>query len=190
MEETKINDMQQKVGYYVQVLRYLESGIEVGGVAKKSIDNVGFATQLLVNHETQDAHLCRSAVVKLDGSLFHKILIGSRPLENVHAISEITGEFTLSLVLHDEDLKESNEGDDLDKSSSWDVAKSGNSGLDGGKRSSRVVNVSRDSGTEGGVDVSENRKHGNSSVLDLNVSKTVESLLVGSIKHVQRIPSF
>lgn len=168
--------------------RYLESSIEVGGVAKKSIDDIGFASQLFMNHETQDTHLCRSTVVQLDGSLFQKLLFGSRPLE--HAISEITWEFTLTLVLHDEDLKESNESDDLDEPSSRDVTKSSNSGLDGGERSSREVNVPRNSGTEGGVDVSENSKHGNSSVLDFNVTKTVESLLIDSVKEVQGIPSF
>ena len=139
-----------------------------------------------MNHKSKNAHLSCSAVVQLDGSLLHEFFLGSGPLE--HTVSQVSWEFSSSGVLHDKDFKESNEGNDLGKSSRWDVGKSSNSSLDGGERGTGVVNVSRNAGSESGVDVSENGKHSNTSVLDFDVSKTVESFLIGVLKEVQRVP--
>mmetsp|Transcript_17466 Transcript_17466/g.35902 ORF Transcript_17466/g.35902 Transcript_17466/m.35902 type:complete len:250 (-) Transcript_17466:271-1020(-) len=164
----------------------LESGVEVGWLSAKRVEDVRLAVDLFVNHESQDSHLCGSAVVQFDGSLLEHFFLRCLPRE--HAVSEITGVFSHSSVLHDEQLEESDKGENLEKTLVGDVFDSGDAGLDGGKGGSGVVDVSGNTGTEGCVDVSENGKHGNASVLDFDVTKTVESVLVDTVEHVQRIP--
>ncbi len=164
----------------------LKSSVEVGRLTAESIDDVRFSVELFVNHKSQNSHHGGTSVVQFNGTLLQLFLGGCLPFDN--SVSEITSVFTGTSVLHDEQLKETNEGEDLDKSGVGDIFESSNSGFDGGERCSLVVNVSGDTGTEGGVDVSENGKHGNTSVLDFDVTKTIESFLVNTVQHVQRIP--
>mmetsp|Transcript_16495 Transcript_16495/g.35952 ORF Transcript_16495/g.35952 Transcript_16495/m.35952 type:complete len:227 (+) Transcript_16495:413-1093(+) len=165
---------------------YLKSGVEVGWLSAEGIDDVRLAVEFLVNHESKDSHHGCSSVIQFNGTFLHLFLGGSLPRE--HSVSEITGVFAGTVVLHDEQLEESNESENLNKSGVGNVGESGDTGFDRGKGGSGVINVSGNTGAKGCVDVTENGKHGNASVLDLDVTKTVESGLVNSVQHVQRVP--
>ena len=75
--------------------------------------------------------------------------------------------FRLTLVLHDEQFQESDEGNDLEDSSSRDVLQTSNTGLDGCKGFTLKVDVSRNSGTERCVDMSKDGHHSNACTKDL-----------------------
>ena len=74
------------------------------------------ASELFVDHEAKDAHLGGTAVVELDAALLELGLLGEGiPAEVEGAIAEVTGELGGSGdVLHDGELEEANEEDDLD----------------------------------------------------------------------------
>ena len=139
-----------------------------------------------MNHQSKDTHHCCSSVVQFYSPLLHEFFVSALPLE--HTISQITREFTFTQVFHDENLKESNESDNLEETSGGDVTESSDSRLDGSKGCSREVNISRNTSSERGVDVSKNSKHGNTSVLDLDIAEAIESFLIGTVKEVQWIP--
>merc|ERR1711935_243600 len=115
------------------------------------------------------------------------------PSEVNVSVSEITNELVSgsSDILHETNFEESNEGNELDKSRGRDGVRSdkgSNTVGEGVEAVSVEVDASRkvDSGTGG--DLAKEGKHTDASVLDLDVSKTVESLLVNiSVEKSQRI---
>ncbi len=144
-----------------------------------------------MNHKAEDSQHGGTSVVELDGTLLQLGLLREGvPSEVNFSVAEISREFTLSGdILHDEQFKESNEGDNLVNSSSGDTI-----GTDGSpsvrervEAVSGLIDGSRkvESGT--GDDVSEESQHTNTSVLDLDVSKTIESVLVSVGNQSQRI---
>ena len=149
---------------------------------------------LLVDHKAEDSELGGTSVVELDGTLGELfLLIELVPSEVDVSVTEVTNELVSGSwdILHDGDLEESDEADDLSNS----VERNGIRSLDGGdsvgvgvEGVSSVVNVSWkvDSGT--GKDVSKEGKHGNTSVLDLDVSETVETFLVSTVQKTKRVP--
>ena len=144
-----------------------------------------------MNHKAENSEHGGTSVVELDGTLLQLDLITEGvPSEVNFVVAEISREFTLSGdILHDGQFKESNEGDNLVNSGSGDTI-----GTDGSpsvrvrvEAVSGLIDGSRkvESGT--GDDVSKESQHSNTSVLDLNISKTVESGLVSVGNHSQRI---
>ena len=118
------------------------------------------ASELLVDHEAEDAHLGGAAVVELDGALLELgLLIEGIPAEVEGAVAEVTGELGGSGdVLHDSELEEADEEDDLDGGASGDGVGAGDGGPavgEGVEGITGVVEVSGkvDSGT--GDDVAE-----------------------------------
>jgi len=164
----------------------LKSGVEVGWLSAQRIDDVRLAVDLFVNHESQNSHHSSTSVVQFDGTFLQLFFLGCLPCEE--SISKVTGVFSVATVSHDKQLEETNESEKLDETGIGDICESDGSGFDGRKRGTGVVNVSRNTRSEGCVDVSENGKHTNASVFDFNVTKTVESVLVDSVQHVQRVP--
>lgn len=78
------------------------------------VDDVRLVVQDLVDDHAEDAHLRSTAVVELNRALFELgLLVEVLPLllEGVNA-RHVAGEGAL-LLLHDEDLKEADEDDDL-----------------------------------------------------------------------------
>jgi hypothetical protein len=78
-----------------------------------------------MDHEAEDAHHGGTAVVELDGALGKLgLLIKGVPAEVEGAVAEVTGEVTglgtVGGVLHDEELKEANEEEDLGQTSLGD----------------------------------------------------------------------
>ena len=84
-----------------------------------------------MDHEAKDAHHGGTAVVELDGTLGKLgLLIEGIPAEVEGAVAEIAGELGLAGdILHDKELEDANEGDDLEKALLGD----GVGAVDGGK---------------------------------------------------------
>jgi len=175
----------------------LEDGNAVGrGPNSEGIhisDNRDGSSELLVNHQSQNSHHSGAAVVKLNTSLEELFLLSERvPSEVDPSIAEVTDELVSSSlnVLHEEKLHQSNQGEDLGESLNRDGV-----GAEKGGKTVRVVfahvsgkvNLVVPVETSTGVDISEETKHGNTSVLDLDVTKSVESLLVGIIKKAKGV---
>ena len=137
-----------------------------------------------MHHKSEDSHLCGTSVVELDSTLGELLLLAEGvPAEVNVSVTEVTNELVSGSwnILHEGAFKDSDEGDDLNKSSSWDgirAEKGGNTVRVGVEGVTRVVNVSWkvDSGT--GDDLAEESKLADTAVLDLDVTEAVESLLV------------
>jgi len=148
-----------------------------------------------VDHKSKDAHHGGTAVVKLDATLDKLLLLGeSVPAEVNVAVPEVTNELSglgaIGLVLHDKELKKTNEQKDLSSSGSGDGVGSSDGSETVRERVELVsssVDGSRKVESSTGGDLSEEGKLGNTSVLDLDVSETVEPLLVGIVKESKRI---
>eukprot|EP00584_Thalassiosira_punctigera_P003093 CAMPEP_0172537436 /NCGR_PEP_ID=MMETSP1067-20121228/9028_1 /TAXON_ID=265564 ORGANISM="Thalassiosira punctigera, Strain Tpunct2005C2" /NCGR_SAMPLE_ID=MMETSP1067 /ASSEMBLY_ACC=CAM_ASM_000444 /LENGTH=122 /DNA_ID=CAMNT_0013322739 /DNA_START=87 /DNA_END=452 /DNA_ORIENTATION=+ len=78
-------------------------------------DQGELAPELLVDHESEDAHLRRASVVQLDGPLRHLgRLVEVVPSEVEEAVAEVSHELVLAGdVLHHEELQEADEEEDL-----------------------------------------------------------------------------
>ena len=158
---------------------------------------IGIVTKgnnLLVDHKSKDTEHSSTSVVQLNGTLgklglFIKVI----PSEVNVSVTEVTNVFIAGSlnVAHEAALQPSDEADDLSLSLEGDgvvTDKGGNTVGEGVEGVSGVVNVSWkvDSGT--GDDVTKEGKLSNTSVLDLDVTKTVETFL-GDIsrKHTEGI---
>jgi hypothetical protein len=150
---------------------------------------------LLVDHESEDSQLGGTSVVELDGTLGHLFFFGEGiPSEVDVSITEVTNEFVSGVgdITHDGAFEESNEGDQLDESSSGDgigARDGGDSIGEGGEGVSGVVNVSWKVDSSTGDNLSKEGKLTDTSVLDLDVTETVETVLVGSIEQSHGIPT-
>ena len=143
-------------------------------------------------HKSKNSQHGGTSIVELDSTLGKLgLLIEGIPSEVKRSITEVTGEVTrlgtVGRVLHDSKLKSSNEGDNLEKSSLGEGSYSGPTIRDGVEGSSGSVNVSWKVNSGTGDDVSEESKLGDTSVLDLNITESVETLLIGIIKKSKRI---
>ena len=147
------------------------------------------ASELLVDHKSKNSHHGGTSVVELDGTLGKLgLFIEGVPSEVKSSVAEVTRELALSgNILHYEKLKSSNEGNNLQKSSLGDGVDGGPTVGDGVEAGSRVVNVSGKLDSVTGHDLSKESKLGDTSVLELDITKTVEFLLVGIGQKSQRI---
>mmetsp|Transcript_11606 Transcript_11606/g.24202 ORF Transcript_11606/g.24202 Transcript_11606/m.24202 type:complete len:236 (-) Transcript_11606:63-770(-) len=150
------------------------------------------ATKLLMNHEAKDAHHGSTAIVQLNGTLGQLgLLIKSVPAKVKGTVAEVTRELSLSgHILHHEELKKTNEEDDLAKASLGDGIRAEDSGKAIRVRVKGVsaeVNVSGkvDAGT--GDNLAEEGKLADTAVLELDVTEAVEPLLVGISEHAEGI---
>ena len=140
--------------------------------AKKGVDDVRIVVQLLVNHKGKDTHLSSTAIVQFNTlSAFRGDVwvVGSAVV--------------LKLLLDGSEAKldSTNGKEGESKTGSWASVKGGKTVLD-------LVRTKRDTGTSSGDDVTKDGKHGDSSVLGLNFSKSLESFLVSINKNTKRVP--
>jgi hypothetical protein len=145
--------------------------------------------QLLVDHKGKDSHLGGTALVELDGTLLELgILVEGVPAKVDGVVTEVTNEFSSGDVLHDGKLQETDETDDLGNTSTTNGIDGGESVGDGLKSVARVVNGTRKTDAGLGNEVSNNGEHGNTSVLDFDVTQAVESGLVAVGNEAKGIP--
>jgi len=148
---------------------------------------------LLVDHESEDTEHGGTAVVELDGTLLKLgLFIKVIPAEVNVSVTEVSNVLVSSSwnITHEGNLQQTDEGDDLALSLEGDgirADKSGNTVGEGVEGVSSVVNVSWKVDSSTGDNLSKEGKLSNTSVLDLNVTETVESLLVGIIEHTEGI---
>jgi len=148
-----------------------------------------------VDHEAKDTHHGGTPVVQLDGTLGKLgLLIKGIPAEVKGSVTEVTHEFTdistVGLVIHDSKLKSTHEGNNLSKSSSRDGIRSVDDGPAVGRGVegvSGVINVSGKVNSVTGDNLPKEGKLSDTAVLDLDVMKMVETVLVGIVEHAQRI---
>jgi hypothetical protein len=142
-----------------------------------------------VNHKSKDSHHGGTSVVQLDGTLGKLgLLIEGIPTEVKSSVTEITNELALSGdILHDGKLEEANEGQDLKSSGNGNLEGAGPSLSNVRELGSIVRDVSRKTDTRAGGDLSKEGQLADTSVLQLDVTKTVETLLVGIIEESKRI---
>ena len=138
---------------------------------------------LLVNHKSEDSEHSGTAVVELDGTLLKLgLFIKVIPAEVDVSVTEVTNVFVAGSgnITHEGNLQPTDEGDDLALSLEGDgirADKSGNTVGEGVEGVSSVVNVSWKVDSSTGDNLSKEGKLSNTSVLDLNVTETVETLL-------------
>ncbi len=129
-----------------------------------------------MDHEGQDSHHSGTSVVQFDSTLLQLgLLIEGVPSVVEGSVAEISREFGFSGdILHDGKLQKTDEGNNLANTGSSDVVEGGESISDLRESKSLVVDVSRETDSGLGDKVSENGKHGDTSVLEFDVSKTSE----------------
>ena len=159
---------------------------EVGIVSKRN--------DLLVDHKSEDSGHGSASVVEFDGTLGELLfLVELIPSEVNVSVAEVTDELVSGSgdILHETNFEESDESNKLDKSGSRDGVRSDKGGNSVGERVEGVsgeINVSGKVDSSSGGDLSKEGKHTNTSVLDFNVSETVESLLVDvTVEESERI---
>mmetsp|Transcript_32846 Transcript_32846/g.68919 ORF Transcript_32846/g.68919 Transcript_32846/m.68919 type:complete len:212 (+) Transcript_32846:221-856(+) len=152
------------------------------------------ASEFLVDHKSKDTHHGGAAVVELDGTLGKLLLlIKVIPAEVNVSVTEVTNVLVASSlnVTHEGALQPSNEGDDLNKSSSGDGVRSEESSNSIGVRVEGIsggIDISGDVDSSTGDDVTQKGELTDTSVLDLNVTKTVETGLAGLVEESEGIP--
>ena len=156
-------------------------------------DNWDGASELLVHHKSEDTQHSGTSVVQLNSTLLELgLLVELVPGGPESSVTKISGELVAESihVLHDGNLQQTNEGEDLNGSLSGDGIRSPDGSPAVGVRVegiSGTVDVSSQMGSRAGDDVTQESKHANTSVLDLNVTETVETFLVSIIKKSKRI---
>ena len=129
--------------------------------AKKAVDDVRIIVQLLVNHEGKDTHLGSTTIVQFDGQLLvNGGLIPTRCLELSGFDVIFAGGITK--------FNQTNEGNDLSNTSSWDGFKSSKTILDRGERNT-VGDFTRKTNTSSGNNVAKDGKLGDAAVFGLNL---------------------
>mmetsp|Transcript_12001 Transcript_12001/g.15642 ORF Transcript_12001/g.15642 Transcript_12001/m.15642 type:complete len:224 (+) Transcript_12001:106-777(+) len=173
--------------------------IKNGGLHLDKVSNdgevrvVAKGNNLLMDHESKDTHHGGTAVVELNGTLGELgLLIKVIPSEVNVSVTEVTNVLVSSSrnITHEGALQPSDEGKDLDKSSSGDGVRSeegGNTVGEGVEGVSGVVDGSRKVESSAGDNLSKEGKLSDTAVLDLDVSEAVESLLVSLIEESEGV---
>jgi len=150
------------------------------------------SSKLLVDHKSKDTHHGGTALVQFNRPLLCLPLCTLLVPAKVVAVSEVTLEFRLSgNISHYADLQERNKSKDLKKSGGGDGVRSVDSGKSIRERVERVsglVNISTEVNSSTRDKVSDECELRNTSVLKLDISQTVESLLVGIVEEAKRVP--
>ncbi len=138
---------------------------------------------LLVDHESEDAKHGGTTVVELDGALGELgLLIKVIPAEVNVSVAEVSNVLVSGSrhIAHEADLQQPNEGDDLALALEGDgvgADEGGNAVGVGVEGITGVVDVSRKVDSGPGHDLAQEGELGDTSVLDLDVTEAVESLL-------------
>jgi hypothetical protein len=136
----------------------------------------------LVYHESKDSELGGTSVVQLNSTLLELLLVGEGvPSEVDVSVTEVTDELVSGSgdVTHEGALKDTDGSNHLDKSSGGDGVGSEKGGNTVGvrvERMSRVVDVSGKMDSSAGGDLAKEGKHTDTSVLDLDETKAVETV--------------
>jgi len=145
-----------------------------------------------MDHEAKESQHGGTSVVELDATLeVLLLLVECVPAEVETTVTEITDEFTwlgaVGRIQHHETFEETNEGKHLEKTgfrNGLDGGPTVGDGLEGG---SGKIDVSWKANSIPGHDLTKEAKHADTPVLDLDVTKTVETVLVGIFEEAKGI---
>mmetsp|Transcript_12199 Transcript_12199/g.26569 ORF Transcript_12199/g.26569 Transcript_12199/m.26569 type:complete len:220 (-) Transcript_12199:34-693(-) len=141
-------------------------------------------SKFLVHHESKNTHLGRTSLVQFNGTLLHLLgisqLVPSKVKSTITEVSlELSGAITKCILVHAPrsgvlilvgGLHHGPCGDQLSPNHTRKVVQGGESGWN--------VLGAWETNSSVGDEVSDDGKHGNASVLELNPTKTIELLLV------------
>ncbi len=145
-----------------------------------------------MHHEAEYAHHCSAAIVELDGALLQLgRLVELVPAEVDVPVAEVADEFILACdVLHDGELEEANEEENLAGPRSRDGVWSTDGGEavgEGVEGVTGAIDVAREVESGAGGDLAKKGELGDAPVLELDVTEAVKSLLVGAIEEAEGI---
>mmetsp|Transcript_7029 Transcript_7029/g.9286 ORF Transcript_7029/g.9286 Transcript_7029/m.9286 type:complete len:231 (-) Transcript_7029:26-718(-) len=154
-------------------------------MTRKDISRKDRHTQLLVNHQPQNPHLRRPSVIQFDRPLPQLgRVIKLVPTEVQRSVAVIPHE--LGLVVEPVGVAVDDLGDDEEGAHLGEDGLSVVGGGEGGPGSEAGGDVGGEVGEAvagGGGEVSYHGEHGDAAVLELDLTKAVESLLVGIREH-------
>mmetsp|Transcript_12198 Transcript_12198/g.26567 ORF Transcript_12198/g.26567 Transcript_12198/m.26567 type:complete len:220 (-) Transcript_12198:34-693(-) len=141
-------------------------------------------SKFLVHHESKNTHLGRTSLVQFNGTLIHLprigLLVPSKVKSTITEVSlELSGTFSKRVLVHAPrsgvlilvgSLHHTPCGDHLSPNHTGNVVQGGESRWN--------VSSSWETNSSIGDEVSNNGKHGNAAVLDLNPTKAIEVVLV------------
>ena len=149
-----------------------------------------------MNHESKDAHHGCPSVVQLNAALAGLRRVRETvPRGDSEPVSEVTWELRLPStvpldVVHDAELKEEDEGNNLREAILRDrIGPEERGEADRVRREgvAGVVDVPAQEVAASGCNLPEEGKHGNSAVLDFDISQAVKPFLIGLVEHTKRI---
>ena len=145
-------------------------------------------TKLFMDHKSKDAHHGSTSLVQFNCTL-RQLGLSIKLIPSVvdEAVAEVSDELSSSDILHDKNLKKSNEGEQLKKACAWNGTDSGKSGGDVRELGTVDGDVSGKSDSSLGEEIPDDGKHGNASMLDLDESKAIEVRFVAISDKPQRI---
>ena len=141
-----------------------------------------------MHHQAKNSHHSGTSVVQLNSTLLKLgLLVELVPSALEGSVTKISGELVSESwhILHDGNFEQTDEREDLNEALGGDGIRS----EDGGKTVgvgvegvSGVVDVTGEVDSGAGHDLSQEGELGDASVLDLDITEAVESLLVGAIE--------
>ena len=154
---------------------------------KKRVDDIRVIVELLVDHECKDTHLCSTAVVQFNCS-FGRLLIFIPSL-----LLHFGNASSLNLglcVVGESKINGTDEDNQLAKTLLRNCVlteETSETIVNGGKWGAEC-NISWEMDASCGGKMAEDGKHRDTAMLGLNVSQTIESLLVSILEEVEGIP--
>ncbi|KAL7436118.1 hypothetical protein ACHAXH_003962 [Discostella pseudostelligera] len=145
-----------------------------------------------MDHQAKNSHHSRTSIVQLNSTL-GKLgrLVEFVPSKVNSAVTEVTNKCILAgYILHDEELKEANEEKDLELAIGGDGVGAKECIKSVGVRVEGIasgVNVTGDVNSSTGDDVAQEGKLADTAVLDLDVTKTIETGLAGIVEQAKGI---
>jgi hypothetical protein len=145
-------------------------------------------SKLFVDHKTKNSHLSGTAVVELDGTLLELCLfvVVADPANRESRAREVSWKGSLGLLPSDK-LQGTNKDEDLSKASSRHGTQGSKAGWNVREGCSIVGDISWQTDPCVVSEEANDSKHADTSMLELNKSKTVELLLVSIGKKSERI---
>ena len=141
-----------------------------------------------MDHKSKNTHHGSTSVVEFDGTLLKLgLLVKGIPAEIGGSVAVVSGEFTVSIGLANDELEEEDEDENLRQATLGEGGDGSKTRGDIGELLAVKGQVSWEAVSGKGVKVTSNGKHGDTSVLDLNLAKTLESGLASVVKHTKRI---
>mmetsp|Transcript_33074 Transcript_33074/g.80023 ORF Transcript_33074/g.80023 Transcript_33074/m.80023 type:complete len:224 (+) Transcript_33074:502-1173(+) len=144
---------------------------------RKDVRNIA---QCIVEHESQQTHLCRTSIVQFDGALLLLPVIALLiPTEIKESITEVSRELSLACLVSVGNFHEDPSGDHLSENAFRERAP--------GCKTIRHILHSRETHSSLCGKVSYNTEHANTSVLDFECTKTFE-FITALFQVARRIP--